>query len=44
MTRGEPVLITDPRDERVAEYRDLKDAARRRAGSFIAESELVIRG
>ncbi len=43
MSGPEPVVVTDPGDPRVADYRDLKDAARRRVGSFIAESELVIR-
>lgn len=43
MSGPDPVVVTDPADPRVAAYRDLKDAARRRAGSFIAESELVIR-
>lgn len=38
-----PVRITDPSDPRVDEFRDLKDVARRVAGTFVAESELVIR-
>jgi tRNA G18 (ribose-2'-O)-methylase SpoU len=37
-------FLTDPADPRLADYRDLKDRARRAAGdSFIAESEPVVR-
>lgn len=36
------VRIDDPTDPRVDDYRELKDTARRRAGTFIAESERVI--
>jgi tRNA G18 (ribose-2'-O)-methylase SpoU len=39
----DPVRIERADDERVSTYRDLKDSTRRRAGMFIAESELVIR-
>ncbi len=39
MTR---VDITDVGDPRLDDYRELKDATRRRSGTFIAESELVI--
>ncbi len=37
-----PVTITDPQDVRLDDYRELKDATRRRSGTFIAESERVI--
>jgi tRNA G18 (ribose-2'-O)-methylase SpoU len=36
------VDITDPNDPSIDDYRELKDATRRRSGTFIAESELVI--
>jgi tRNA G18 (ribose-2'-O)-methylase SpoU len=39
MTR---VDISDASDSRLDDYRELKDATRRRSGTFIAESELVI--
>lgn len=37
------IAIDDLDDPRVDEFRNIKDADRRRAGSFIAESETVIR-
>lgn len=41
--RGERITITDPDDERIALYRDLKDQTlRQREGLFLAESERVI--
>jgi tRNA G18 (ribose-2'-O)-methylase SpoU len=36
------VDISDAGDSRLDDYRELKDATRRRSGTFIAESELVI--
>lgn len=39
---GGPVAITEPDDPRLDDYRELKDATRRRGGTFIAESERVI--
>jgi tRNA G18 (ribose-2'-O)-methylase SpoU len=36
-------VITDQADRRLDDYRELKDATRKREGTFIAESELVIR-
>jgi tRNA G18 (ribose-2'-O)-methylase SpoU len=36
------VWVTDPLDPRLDDYRELKDATRRRSGTFIAESERVI--
>jgi tRNA G18 (ribose-2'-O)-methylase SpoU len=36
------VVITDPLDPQLDDYRELKDATRRRGGTFIAESERVI--
>jgi tRNA G18 (ribose-2'-O)-methylase SpoU len=38
-----PTTITDPLDDRLAAYRNLKDVGARTAGTFIAESELVLR-
>ncbi len=37
------IEVDDPLDPRLDDFRDLKDVARRREGTFIAESELVIR-
>jgi tRNA G18 (ribose-2'-O)-methylase SpoU len=37
------VQVSEASDARLDDYRELKDAARRREGTFIAESELVIR-
>ena len=39
----EPLIILDPNDPRLDDYRALRDVVRRRAGTFIAESEAVIR-
>jgi tRNA G18 (ribose-2'-O)-methylase SpoU len=36
-------VITDTTDARLNDYRELKDATRKREGTFIAESELVIK-
>jgi tRNA G18 (ribose-2'-O)-methylase SpoU len=36
------VCVTDPLDPLLDDYRELKDATRRRSGTFIAESERVI--
>jgi tRNA G18 (ribose-2'-O)-methylase SpoU len=36
------IRVTDPNDPQLDDYRELKDATRRRSGTFIAESELVI--
>jgi tRNA G18 (ribose-2'-O)-methylase SpoU len=37
------IEVADPLDRRLDDFRDLKDVGRRREGTFIAESELVIR-
>lgn len=37
------IQVCDSTDPKLDDFRDMKDTARRRAGTFIAESELVIR-
>ncbi len=36
------IRVSNPHDPQLDDYRELKDATRRRSGTFIAESELVI--
>jgi tRNA G18 (ribose-2'-O)-methylase SpoU len=40
--RSDVLFISDPADPLLDDYRELKDATRRRSGTFIAESERVI--